>query len=123
MMFQTHVGPVDDDSSIAYLRPETAQGIFTNYKNVVDTIYPDLFFVMVKYSIHGDKRVDRGEIKSFDDLMKYIYSFNSIETVKISTGINEKSLDIPGRYFEYKPRDYARDYISNLLLHKVTYNH
>ena len=42
MMFQTHVGPVDDDSSIAYLRPETAQGIFTNYKNVVDTIYPDL---------------------------------------------------------------------------------
>ena len=44
MMFQTHVGPVDDDSSIAYLRPETAQGIFTNYKNVVDTIYPDLPF-------------------------------------------------------------------------------
>ncbi len=44
MMFQTHVGPVDDDSSIAYLRPETAQGIFTNYKNVVDTVYPDLPF-------------------------------------------------------------------------------
>ena len=42
MMFSTHVGPVDDDSSIAYLRPETAQGIFTNYKNVVDSIYPDL---------------------------------------------------------------------------------
>ena len=29
---------------VAYLRPETAQGIFTNYKNVVDTIYPDLPF-------------------------------------------------------------------------------
>ena len=42
MMFQTHVGPVEDDTSIAYLRPETAQGIFTNYKNVVDTIYPNL---------------------------------------------------------------------------------
>ena len=44
MMFQTHVGPVDDDTSIAYLRPETAQGIFTNFKNVVDTIYPDMPF-------------------------------------------------------------------------------
>ena len=36
MMFQTHVGPVSDDTSIAYLRPETAQGIFTNFKNVVE---------------------------------------------------------------------------------------
>ena len=44
MMFTTHVGAVQDDTSVAYLRPETAQGIFTNYKNVVDTIYPDLPF-------------------------------------------------------------------------------
>ncbi|MDR0979984.1 MAG: glycine--tRNA ligase [Candidatus Nomurabacteria bacterium] len=44
MMFSTHVGPVVDDTSVAYLRPETAQGIFTNYKNVVDTLYPDLPF-------------------------------------------------------------------------------
>jgi glycyl-tRNA synthetase len=44
MMFKTHVGPVQDDNSISYLRPETAQGIFTNFKNVVDTFYPDLPF-------------------------------------------------------------------------------
>ena len=44
MMFTTHVGSVADETSVAYLRPETAQGIFTNYKNVVDTIYPDLPF-------------------------------------------------------------------------------
>lgn len=44
MMFKTHVGPVQDESSISYLRPETAQGIFTNFKNVVDTIYPDFPF-------------------------------------------------------------------------------
>lgn len=44
MMFKTSVGPVDDEASISYLRPETAQGIFTNYKNVVDTLYPDLPF-------------------------------------------------------------------------------
>ena len=44
MMFKTHVGPVEDETSVAYLRPETAQGIFTNYKNVIDTVYPDLPF-------------------------------------------------------------------------------
>lgn len=44
MMFKTNVGPVADDASISYLRPETAQGIFTNYKNVVDTVYPDMPF-------------------------------------------------------------------------------
>lgn len=37
MMFSTHVGAVQDDSSLTYLRPETAQGIFANFKNVVDT--------------------------------------------------------------------------------------
>ncbi|MDO4712768.1 MAG: glycine--tRNA ligase [Candidatus Saccharibacteria bacterium] len=44
MMFKTHVGPTADDVSISYLRPETAQGIFTNFKNVVDTFYPNLPF-------------------------------------------------------------------------------
>ncbi|MDO8335316.1 MAG: glycine--tRNA ligase [Candidatus Saccharibacteria bacterium] len=44
MMFKTNVGPVDDDKSISYLRPETAQGIFINYKNVLDSFYPDLPF-------------------------------------------------------------------------------
>lgn len=37
MMFSTHLGPVADSGSIVYLRPETAQGIFVNFKNVVQT--------------------------------------------------------------------------------------
>jgi glycyl-tRNA synthetase len=37
LMFETHVGAIQDESSKAYLRPETAQGIFLNFKNVVDT--------------------------------------------------------------------------------------
>lgn len=36
-MFQTHVGPLADDASVAYLRPETAQGTFVNFKNVLQT--------------------------------------------------------------------------------------
>ena len=37
LMFKTHVGAMEDNSSIAYLRPETAQGIFVNFKSVCDT--------------------------------------------------------------------------------------
>ena len=37
LMFKTSIGPVDDGSSYAYLRPETAQQIFTNFKNVLDS--------------------------------------------------------------------------------------
>ena len=37
LMFKTNVGPIDDGDSFAYLRPETAQQIFTNFKNVVDS--------------------------------------------------------------------------------------
>ena len=65
MMFQTHVGPVDDDSSIAYLRPETAQGIFTNYKNVVDTIYPDLPFGLAQQG-----KAFRNEISPRDFILR-----------------------------------------------------
>jgi glycyl-tRNA synthetase len=35
LMFETNVGPVKDSASVAYLRPETAQGIFINFKNVL----------------------------------------------------------------------------------------
>lgn len=44
MMFKTNVGPVENENSISYLRPETAQGIFTNYKNILDSFYPDIPF-------------------------------------------------------------------------------
>jgi glycyl-tRNA synthetase len=37
LMFETYTGPVKSEENIAYLRPETAQGIFTNFKNVLDT--------------------------------------------------------------------------------------
>ena len=37
MMFKTHIGVTDDSSSLVYLRPETAQGVFVNFKNVART--------------------------------------------------------------------------------------
>ena len=64
-MFTTHVGPVADDASVAYLRPETAQGIFTNFRNVVDTIYPDLPF-----GIAQQGKAFRNEISPRDFILR-----------------------------------------------------
>ena len=75
MMFATHVGAVlpEDvadnpelaEKGVAYLRPETAQGIFTNYKNVVDTIYPDLPF-----GIAQQGKAFRNEISPRDFILR-----------------------------------------------------
>src|SRR5208283_3811143 len=37
LMFKTFIGPVEETASVIYLRPETAQGIFANFQNIVDT--------------------------------------------------------------------------------------
>lgn len=72
MMFRTHVGAVlpDDneelaEKSLTYLRPETAQGIFTNYKNVVDTLYPDLPFGLAQQG-----KAFRNEISPRDFILR-----------------------------------------------------
>ncbi len=48
MMFKTHVGAVEDATSISYLRPETAQGMFVNFKNIMDSFHPNLPFGMAQ---------------------------------------------------------------------------
>lgn len=48
MMFKTHVGAMEDDASVSYLRPETAQGMFVNFKNIMDTFHPRLPFGMAQ---------------------------------------------------------------------------
>ena len=74
MMFRTNVGPVDDEASISYLRPETAQGIFTNFKNVVDTIYPD-----VPFGIGQQGKAFRNEISPRD----FVFRSREFEQMEI----------------------------------------
>lgn len=74
MMFKTSVGPVQDESSVSYLRPETAQGIFTNYKNIVDSFYPDLPF-----GIAQQGKAFRNEISPRD----YIFRSREFEQMEI----------------------------------------
>lgn len=87
MMFKTNVGPVDDEASISYLRPETAQGIFTNYKNVLDSFYPDLPFGLAQQGkafrneisprdfIFRSREFEQMEIEYFVDPAKWEESF------------------------------------------------
>jgi len=46
MMFKTNIGAMEDESSVSYLRPETAGGMFVNFKNIMDSIHPKLPFGM-----------------------------------------------------------------------------
>lgn len=88
MMFKTNVGPVEDESSISYLRPETAQGIFTNFKNVVDSYYPD-----VPFGIAQQGKAFRNEISPRD----FIFRSREFEQMEIEYFVHpdswEKSFD------------------------------
>ncbi|HJQ08880.1 MAG TPA: glycine--tRNA ligase [Candidatus Saccharimonadales bacterium] len=76
MMFETYVGPIHDETGKSYLRPENAQGMFVNYKNVLDSFYPDLPFGLAQSG-----RVFRNEISPREfifrvrefDLMEFEY--------------------------------------------------
>ena len=82
MMFKTNVGPVADDKSISYLRPETAQGIFTNYKNVVDSFYPDLPF-----GIAQQGKAFRNEISPRD----FVFRSREFEQMEIEYFVNPEN--------------------------------
>jgi glycyl-tRNA synthetase len=81
MMFRTNVGPVESDESTSYLRPETAQGIFTNYKNIVDSFYPDLPFGVAQIG-----KAFRNEISPRD----FIFRAREFEQMEIEYFIAEK---------------------------------
>ncbi len=65
LMFKTHIGATDDETSVSYLRPETAQGMFVNFKNIVDTFSPDLPFGIAQVG-----RVFRNEISPRDFIFR-----------------------------------------------------
>lgn len=90
MMFTTHVGASTDATSVSYLRPETAQGIFTNYKNVVDNFYPDLPFGLAQQGkafrneisprdfIFRSREFEQMEIEYFVDPAKWEEAFDAL---------------------------------------------
>lgn len=82
MMFKTHVGATHDENSISYLRPETAQGIFTNYKNVVDNFYPNLPFGLAQQG-----KAFRNEISPRD----FVFRSREFEQMEIEYFVNPEN--------------------------------
>ena len=82
MMFKTIVGATESEDSVAYLRPETAQGIFTNFKNVVDSFYPDLPF-----GIAQQGKAFRNEIAPRD----FVFRSREFEQMEIEYFVNPEN--------------------------------
>jgi glycyl-tRNA synthetase len=83
MMMQTRVGAAEDSSAVSYLRPETAQGIFVNYKNVVDSMSPKLPFGIAQVG-----KAFRNEITPRD----FIFRLRELEQMEIEYFIYPPSL-------------------------------
>ena len=90
MMFKTHVGATESEDSVSYLRPETAQGIFTNFKNVVDSFYPNLPFGIAQQGkafrneiaprdfVFRSREFEQMEIEYFVDPSKWQEAFDEL---------------------------------------------
>ncbi|HTL30306.1 MAG TPA: glycine--tRNA ligase [Tepidisphaeraceae bacterium] len=120
LMFITYVGAIQDDDSKAYLRPETAQGIFLNFKNIVDTTRVKIPFgvaqvgksfrneVTPRNFIFRSREFEQMEMEWFchpDDARTW-YEFWKAERMKwwSSLGVKDENLQL---------RDHAPDELSH----------
>jgi len=89
MMFKTQIGALEDSSATVYLRPETAQGMFVNFKNIVDSFHPKLPFGMAQIG-----KAFRNEITPRD----FIFRVREFEQMEIEYFLKEEDWE---KYFEY----------------------
>ena len=89
MMFATKIGAVEDSSSTVYLRPETAAGMFVNFKNIVDSFHPKLPFGLAQIG-----KAFRNEITPRD----FIFRVREFEQMEIEYFVKPEDWQ---KYFEY----------------------
>ena len=89
MMFATKIGAMEDTASTVYLRPETAQGIFVNFKNTVDAFHPKLPFGIAQIG-----KAFRNEITARD----FIFRLREMEAMEVEYFIRAEDWE---KYFEY----------------------
>lgn len=126
MMFKTFVGPMQGDerevdnpldeednklekprfksvtydpNSVSYLRPETAQGIFTNYKNVIDSFYPDLPFGLAQQG-----KAFRNEISPRD----FIFRDRELEQMEVEYFIRPDTWEEHFEHWRQKTWEWTR---------------
>ncbi|MDP8260263.1 MAG: glycine--tRNA ligase [Candidatus Gygaella obscura] len=84
LMLETHLGPVDDSAAKVYLRPETAQGIFVNFLNVLNSARPKLPFGIAQIG-----KAFRNEITPGN----FIFRTREFEQMEIEYFVNPKEAD------------------------------
>lgn len=117
LMFKTHIGVIENDKSVVYLRPETAQGIFVNFKNILRTTRKKLPFGIAQIGksfrneitpgnfIFRTREFEQMELEFFckpgDDLGWYDYWKKFCFDFVISLGVNPEKL----RLREHSPEE------------------
>ena len=90
MMFKTTIGAAEDSASVSYLRPETAQGIFVNFKNTLDAYHPKLPFGMAQIG-----KAFRNEITPRD----FIFRCREFEQMELEYFTNESEWETHFEHF------------------------
>ncbi|MCD6539775.1 MAG: glycine--tRNA ligase [Candidatus Omnitrophica bacterium] len=102
LMIKTYLGPLEESSKPVYLRPETAQGIFTNFKNVLDTMHKKIPFGIAQIG-----KAFRNEITT----KTFIFRTREFEQMEIEYFVEpEKAED----YYHYWVEERKRWYIEEL---------
>ncbi|MCM8781188.1 MAG: glycine--tRNA ligase [Candidatus Omnitrophica bacterium] len=89
LMFKTSIGPVENTQSIVYLRPETAQGMFVNFLNILDTVHPRLPFGLAQIG-----KAFRNEVTTGN----FIFRTLEFEQMEIEYFVRPQEAD---KYYDY----------------------
>lgn len=108
LMFETYIGPIQDETSKSYLRPETAQGMFVNFRNIMDSFYPDLPFGIAQVG-----RNFRNEISP----REFIFRVRELEIMELEYFIAEK--DWQEQFEHWRKQFYAYIEMLGLKADKV----
>jgi glycyl-tRNA synthetase len=102
LMFKTHLGPVADDASVAYLRPETAQGMFVDFKSVLNSMR-----VRVPFGIAQQGKAFRNEITPGN----FVFRLREFELMEVEFFVKPGDDD---RWFAYWRKERMRWYVEEL---------
>jgi glycyl-tRNA synthetase len=100
MMFETNVGATKDENSLSYLRPETAQGMFVNFKNILDSQHPKLPFGMAQIG-----KAFRNEIAPRD----FLFRTREFEQMEIEYFVNPNNWEDSFRNFVSEMHAFIKD--------------
>lgn len=99
LLVETHLGPVKDESSLAYLRGETTQGIYVNYKNVKNSMAADIPFGIAQIG-----KAFRNEITP----RHFIYRMREFEQMEQQHFVRPEEAD---KYFDFWKKERIRWYV------------